>query len=90
MVTSYLNQVESIKRNNTTVIFKYSGIQLKSTPQDQKRVLTLSKVDLIHFQETSQEIHIIRTACLPFIIYDNGLLWQCLHFVTYNYSVINL
>ena len=38
----------------------YSGIGLKSTPWDQKKVLTLSKVDFIHFQETSPRIHNIK------------------------------
>ena len=28
----------------------YSGIRIKSTPRDRKKLLTLSKVDFIHFQ----------------------------------------
>ena len=30
--------------------FKYSGIRIKSTPRDRKKLLTLSKVDFIQFQ----------------------------------------
>ena len=31
-------------------LFKYSGIRIKSTPRDRKKLLTLSKVDFIQFQ----------------------------------------
>ena len=30
--------------------FEYSGIRIKSTPQDRKKLLTLSKIDFIQFQ----------------------------------------
>ena len=30
--------------------FEYSGIRIKSTPRDRKKLLTLSKVDFIHIQ----------------------------------------
>ena len=29
---------------------KYSGIRIKSTPRDRKKLLTLSKIDFIQFQ----------------------------------------
>ena len=31
-------------------IYIYSGIRIKSTPRDRKKLLTLSKVDFIHIQ----------------------------------------
>ena len=31
-------------------ISRYSGIRIKSTPRDRKKLLTLSKVDFIQFQ----------------------------------------
>ena len=56
-------------------------------------MLTLSKVDFVHLQETSLKIHVIKTRCLPLIAYNSGLPLQCLNFVTYtsfSYSVVNL
>ena len=34
----------------STIIHNYSGIRIKSTPLDRKKLLTLSKVDFIQFQ----------------------------------------